>query len=507
VRASSQWLRTLLWNERWGKGWLVATVLVALGTLARIPQLSHSLANAHSFRQTQTAMVVREYVRHGIDLRSTPLPVFGAAADVPMELPLFQALAASVAHLGLEPGTAARLTGFVSFQVAAVLLFVLVRRWHGAGAALATLALFEFVPFSLQWGTASLIDFFAVALALAMVVALDSWLQRGHASALVMGTLAAMAAFLVKSTTAPAWAFLIAISAVRLVYHSGWNGSRARIALAGIAPLAGIAAAVMWTQYADRVKSGDPLTRFLTSDALSEWNFGSLEQRMSTATWTTIGDRVTSGIAGAGVLAVALALVVLWTRSRVLEAVALAGWISVAALSPLVFTNLYVVHTYYLIAVLPALVAAVGVALAVVSRRIEWSPARERTALALGVLVTLATTATSAAGLASLSAYRYDAPVPDLATAMSENSAPTDRWIMVGCDWDPVYLYYADRTGVMFRSEDVGEFWSREPEPAAYSRIAVCSGDPDLLDYVPDGATLTSIPGPHALYVVSHSRP
>ena len=75
--------------------------IVAVGTIIRIPQLGHSLAEAWSFRQTQTAFTVKEYVAHGIDLFSTPLPVFGPEAKVPMEFPLFQGVAALLAQLGL----------------------------------------------------------------------------------------------------------------------------------------------------------------------------------------------------------------------------------------------------------------------------------------------------------------------------------------------------------------------------------------------------------------------
>jgi hypothetical protein len=265
-----------------------------------------------------------------------------------------------------------------------------------------------------------------------------------------------------------------------------------------------LVAAWLWTAQADRIKESQPLTGFLTSDALVEWNFGTVAQRLSTATWTTIADRVTDTITGAGILAIALAAVVLWTRRSALEAIALAGWVAVAVVPLLVFTNLYYVHSYYLIAAYPALVAAVAVGLAVVARQVGPTVVRQRVALAVGSLVVLTTSAVSAAGLASLSAYRHNAAIPALAVAMRAESAPEDRWIMVGCDWDPVYLFYADREGVMFRSDSASGFWESEPDPEQYTRLAVCSGEPPLERYVPPGSMLRPVSGPHALFVVEH---
>lgn len=151
---------------------LLVIAIIFLGTMVRVPQLGHLLYESHSFRQTQTAMVVRQYSRNGIDLFSTPLPVFGAGADVPFELPLFQAGAALLSHTGLSVEASTRLLGLMFFQISALLLWVLVRRWHSVRAAHVALALMQFLPFALAWGAAALIEFMAVAAGLAMVVAL-----------------------------------------------------------------------------------------------------------------------------------------------------------------------------------------------------------------------------------------------------------------------------------------------------------------------------------------------
>ena len=110
--------------------------LIVVGTLIRIPQLFHGLNEMYAFRQTQTAYVALEYARHGINLSHTPLPVFGPNSDVPFEFPLVQAAAALLIRLGMGADSAVRIVGLAGFQAAAILLAVLVFRWHGQLAAI-----------------------------------------------------------------------------------------------------------------------------------------------------------------------------------------------------------------------------------------------------------------------------------------------------------------------------------------------------------------------------------
>lgn len=194
--ALQAWTARLAWP-----GW--PAWLIVAGTLIRIPQLWHGLNEQHSFRQTQTAYVALEFARHGINPLRTPLPVFGPHADVPMDFPLVQALAAVLIRLGATADWAVRTVGLVGFQAAAILLAVLVSRWHGRAAMLVVLALFEFSPFGLAWGAAALIEFPAVALALGMVVGLDSWFRTGSHVGLLTGVGSGWLAFLVKATTPP----------------------------------------------------------------------------------------------------------------------------------------------------------------------------------------------------------------------------------------------------------------------------------------------------------------
>ena len=91
--------RDLTGKVRWALPWVV----IALGTLIRLPQLGHGLNEMYAWREMQVAYVALEYARHGINLLHTPLPVLGPNGDLPIEFPLMQAAAACLSRLASAP--------------------------------------------------------------------------------------------------------------------------------------------------------------------------------------------------------------------------------------------------------------------------------------------------------------------------------------------------------------------------------------------------------------------
>jgi hypothetical protein len=443
--------------------WWLLTALVGIGTLIRIPQLSHSLFESYAFRQTQTAFVIRKYATDGIDLLSTPLPIFGKNSNAPMEFPLFQALGALLVHTGLSPDVAARVLALVSFQASALLLALILLRWHGRLVAVVAIALFEFLPFGLFWGTASLIDFFSVALALTMVYLLDRWFNGGSALELGAGSLAAVLAFLVKPTTAPSWSLLLLVSAAIVIDRVGWRVSWKRIATGFLlAPGSGLLAAAIWTGYADSIKQNNPLTKFIMSTALRDWNFGTLAQRMDPTIYFTIIGRITGQIAGPGMVALLLGVVAAIVLPDLKNRLLNCGWFIVAFSAPVVFLNLYFVHTYYLIAIYPALVTVMAIGIVFVARLIPGARWQHIATAAVVVVAVFVTTLVSPDARDDITGLIHGRPVPASLIGIRDLTPPISRIIMVGCDWDPSYLYYAQREGVMFRDSTPGSFWRTE---------------------------------------------
>lgn len=464
--------------------WLIGA-LVGVGTIIRVPQLFHSLAEAYAFRQSQTAFTVREYGEHGINLLTTPLPVFGPTASVPMEFPLFQGIASLLVTLGLTSDMAARTLGLLAFQASAILLSVLLIRWHGRVVAIVAVTLFEFLPFGLLWGASSLIDFMSVALALLMVAGLDRWFNQGSGWWLAAAIVGAVAGFLVKVTTVPSWGFLVLISIILVVRDRGWAATWKRIVIGLVSgPGVGFLGAILWTLYADSVKRQQEITEFLTSSALREWNFGTLAQRADPQNYVVIIDRVAQEIAGPLVIGLIVAIAAAIYQKTISERLRTLAWLAVIVSGPLVFFNLYIVHSYYLIAIYPAIVTAVAIGIVWLTRNLPGMKWQRWTAGAVLVGLLFVWTATSPNGRMNLAQFVVSQSTPALSNLLLDQTQPGDQIVIIGCDWDPTFLYYAERAGVMFRGSDSGRFWSTE-DVGDYAWLFNCRSDLTVSDYLP----------------------
>lgn len=421
--------------------WRAHRTLLAVGALAvlvsfvvRLATLDQPLVEAHSFRQTQTAYTAVVYHREGINLLQTPLPVLGPPWVVPYEFPLFQGFAAVVMELGVRPEIALRATSLAFFVVASVLVWLIVSLELGTRTATLAVGAFALAPLGLLWSRSSMIETIAVAVALGSVLEALRWDRSGSrvhfAAAVALGVLAA----LLKITTAMIW---LAPALLLLRRHRA-----AALALVSIVGLAGIA----WSAYADAIKDGTPATAFLTSAALRDWNFGTFAQRLDPTTWITC----LGWLAGLGFVAIAAPA----TTDRSSR---LAIWsMATLLLGPLVFTNLYVVHDYYWMAVAPAVAILTGV---VVSAFLAQPARRGRRLILVTVLFAL-----------SFVAYpRWTLMLGDadpdgvlrMAADVRGASDPDDLVAISNGDWSPAILFYAERRGYM-------EFDSVPPAPPGY---------------------------------------
>jgi hypothetical protein len=474
--------------------WLAG--LIVVGTLIRIPQLWHGLNEMHAFRQTQTTYVALEYARRGINLLHTPLPVFGPNSDVPMEFPLVQAVAAVLIRMGVGPDSAMRIVGLAGFQATAILLAVLVFRWHGKLSAIVGVALFEFSPFGLAWGAAALIDFPAAALSLGMVVGLDAWFRTGSRIGLPLGVLSCWLAFLVKATTPPAWCVLVAVSALTAYLSTRSWGRIATGFLAG--PAVGTVIGVAWVRHGDSVKARNPLTQFLISGTMHDWNFGTLDQRLDPHAYAPAFLRVSSEIAGPLALGLVFAVFGIILAPTKIEGIRRGGWLATAACAPLLFFNLYYVHNYYLIGIFPAIIAAVGIGIVAVAQR---KRLKTSVVAAMGVAVVVLGSAVPQ----DIEQW-VTSPVPNPGgERIRVATHPDDLIVVTGCDWDPATLYYADRRGLMLRNNNV-DVWKQE-NIDHYNYLFSCDAAKNVTEYLPAGYDVMPTSTPDLWRLIRAPRP
>jgi len=440
---------------------LVLVALSAIAVAIRVPTMRQPLLEIHPFRQTQTAFQALEFVRHGIDLLHPRVPVFGTSSDVPFELPLFQAIATVPANLGISLDEALRLTNLAFFMTTAVLLYGVVRRVSGRTAALASFVAFVFCPFGFVWSRTAMIEYLATAGALGFVWSGILWRDERRRRYAAIAVVAGSTAMLVKITTGMFWVlpFVLYIGRDELTGAWAWIRTRLQPHVWTIVAVP-VAAGFLWTRYADSVKASSPLTAHLTSRGLMTWNFGTLDQRLELANWSTVGARIVDLALGHW-LWIGLVLVGL------LEARRLGFWLgwALATLLPIVvFFNLYLEHDYYLAAISPGVAGLVGLGAA---KLLERCP--KRVAILAGVVLVALWIAPLSWSQSSYVKPLYEsywdpAQAKPYAQELAAVSTSNDRVVIDNFDWNPAILYYADRSGVMLTPWDV--------HPGLFDRLA-----------------------------------
>ena len=419
---------------------LALTVFV----LAVVRTLDQPLLEAHGFRQTQTAYTARIFHQDGIDLLHPKLPVLGEPFEAPFEFPLFQAAASVVMDAGVDDDVAMRLTGLVCFLLTASLLYGLVRHVADRPSAVAALVAFLATPFALIWGRTSMIEYLATAGAVGFAWATVAWHENRRPEVAGLALVAWLVGMLVKPTTAAFW----------LLPALGYRPTNPRVtsrgrtaAVLALLVLVPLAATALWTRHADAIKVASPVTDWLTSSELEDWNFGSLSQRFDRGVWGVIVGRVVVHVIGlAGVALLAVALVAL---ARSAQRLFWVGVVLAGALPPLVFTNLYLVHDYYLAAVTPALAALLGFAAGFIWRHLPPKAPIRAIAAVTGLLLAASTVGFDHAYWRHAWDDEPDPATLALARQLARVSEPDDRIGVIGLDWSPAVLYYADRWGLM----------------------------------------------------------
>jgi hypothetical protein len=120
-------------------------------------------------------------------------------------------------------------------------------------------------------------------------------------------------------------------------------------------------AARVWLRFTDDIKRANPLARSLTLDAIREWNFGTIAQRLSTDLWADVvfGRAVKDSIASLAPLLLVLVFIRTGRRWSLLALVSFGLYLLPFA----VFTNLQIVHDYYAYEAALFLLLAIGWAL------------------------------------------------------------------------------------------------------------------------------------------------
>lgn len=453
---------------------LVAALALVHAFVILFIGLDKPLLDQHSFRQTQTALSAY-WLLQGGPLLSYETPVLGAPWSIPFEFPLYQAIVAGIAYLGVPLEIAGRLVSFAFFVGALWPLRVAFRQaGFSTETYLITATIYLFSPIYLFWGRTFMIETCAMFFALSWLAALMVFADRGGFIAAVTAIVAGTLGVLAKSTTFPAFA------AVGGIYIAGslWRGWRAGVALPRLATLAisalaialvPLAIGVAWVAHSDALKSANEFGAALTSKNLAPWNFGTLQQRLGRELWTN----VIFNRAVPDTLGFLFPVVLLASGAALIRQNLLAAMIVMAAaflFAFLLFTNLHIVHNYYQSANAIFLVVLAGLTVATLFHADRRWTARVVLTLLIGGQIAFFHTQFTRYLVRDYSDNRLLQ-----VSLMAREHTPRDSALLViGDEWASTVPFYAQRKGHRRRRDGTRRSCWAGCSPTPRPSSAVC---------------------------------
>ena len=397
----------------------------------------------YQFRQTQTAWGIREASRNGYELLNLRMPVLGSPYQVPFEFPLFQNISALVGNIfNLNVIASGRTTSLLFFCLSGMLTFNLVKKITTNSIAILSICLLYLTPFSIQWSNAVLIESLANFFLILSATFLRLYFERKSSYLIFLSVSALSLSALVKITT-PFPVIFILVIFLMWGTNFGLNMKNFSILLGSIS--ISLLPALAWTRYADSVKNNGIFTEWLTSTNLRNWNFGTLDQRLDEFGWLSIFARIWL-LGGVSFFLLTVFMIFIFFENKKIQK----SWIVfvLPLVAPLTYFNLYVVHDYYFMAILFPSVLFLSHAIVLVKRRFVWNIKIPAFVLLIFVLLVpswMFTIPSRDYKSAIQSSREYVSP---LASEIAVNTNSSDRIFVVGCDWDPSVLFFADRYGV-----------------------------------------------------------
>jgi hypothetical protein len=454
--------------------WVLA-IAVALGFAAcgyfMVWDWDKSLLGVHSFRQTQTAISAYWMIKEGITF-DYQTPALGKPWVIPFEAPFYQILTVCVTELfSIDLDMAGRAVS-VAFWIACLYPLLGILRWWIPDPITrwAVVLMVWATPTYLYWSDAFMMESTAMFFSLLYFFGLVESLRRQSIAWIALATICGTIASLQKATTFLIVGVPTAAFVLLELYRLRGNGRLVKdligLAIAGIVPLVALE---LWTKHADSLKLLNPMAKdFITSAALSQWNFGTWDQRVSGIVWERIIGIESDWGMGRGSLWFLIPAVLtipfgIWFGKHRVEIVVL---VISSFTGALVFTNLFFVHEYYNYEV--SIYLNLACALAVIDlvelipikfvvKKNRQAEADEKKALAktsiccgVFLVATIWGLVTYEADFVSfISKLPTSAQVRQAMAPVTNAGNPQDVILIYGWDWNPLMPYYSGRKAIM----------------------------------------------------------
>lgn len=414
---------------------------------------SNPISEHHGFRQTQTA-ISTYYLTKGGPWLAYETPVLGPPWSIPFELPVYQwiiALLNYITNIPIEPiGRIVSLSFyFLSFFPLSLILIHLKTPFS---RQLIFFSLLLTSPLYLYWSRTFMIESTAYSLSMCYLACVTRFFDKDKGRYLILGALFAGVGAAVKVTTFYGFALSAAILMLREFYISNqfqlsWKAVQTRLIPILCFFIVPLVIVLLWTRFSDFLKGANPLAAdFITSSALTNWNFGSWDLRFDSDAWERFYSHTILNVIGKGEILWSVAPLLLVIRAEFQLRVLISSFLALAIF--LTFTNLHVVHDYYPYANAVFVILAIGWCLVGVYDL----GGKNRYVALLFLLIILGFFQSSYdKGYYQIQLQNVEG-YSNLANHIQTVTQDQDVIIIWGADWSSEIPYYARRRALMDRS-------------------------------------------------------
>lgn len=409
--------------------------------------LDNPIVDRSGFRQTQTALTSYWQIKDGFRFDYLT-PVLGKPWSTPFEFPIFQSLVSVIVIL--TNGNLDVIGKILSLIFSLGTLFYLNGILRQLSIDEITIKIIDVVyitmPTIVFWSGTFMIEsaalFFTAA---SMFHYLQSIRNEKFFVNILLFALFLSLGMLQKITTIFVPFVFFGGTFIYLYFSKVIKIEPYKILLLILLVLSSCAIFLYWMALSDSIKSQGEISRFVTSGALSNWNYGGFEEFVSLEYWKAIGLRafaMNSGIiVGAGLLFYSLREYGVRGNALVISCILL------FFLPMLIFKPLHRVHDYYQYSNLIYLAVAVGI---VIGRQIRNPTATK--SISITLIVALINVSVF---LGIYSSYKFkdinslNNTDIEISEYIKNNTSIDDEVLYFGKDWSSEIPYYSQRRAVM----------------------------------------------------------
>jgi hypothetical protein len=423
---------------------------------------SHNLLDQHGFRQTQTAISTYYTIKEGFKLHYIT-PVLGAPWSIPMEFPLYQWIVAFIVIIfKTSIDQTGRFVSLLFFYLSLIPLYAILKQYLKKNSYVFIILSFVLLnPTYLFWSRTFMIESLALFLGISFCWLAIKLFQTNKPIFFILASLVGSLAALVKITTF----VVLCIPVVCFFVYNFFKENEKRLPSLKIIKKYAVYGIVLfvipiifgmtWTHFADAQKSINPLADgFITSKALTVWNFGTIQQKLDVSVWSRILEHSIIPNKIFGELTIINYKMPLFLIIFILFIVFIKPYRKEIFFSfiffiigPLIFTNLYYVHDYYFYANNFFLSILIGFFIFYLLEK-------------KGIKIKIITSVLFFPFILYVLFYGYNVMYHSFQSqenktymkslqAIKKYTKKNDVIYIYGFDWDPTIPYYSDRKSVM----------------------------------------------------------